>query len=142
MIFRRSVLLRFRLVRPNTIGNEKITYIDAPFFAYIPLECSSVFFSLTSSLSLVIPIKLRYSETFIPRSSRKYRSHNIRGIRSSTPTSSLRVQFLLRSNAEYRAPRPVDIIPPVRALYITVQTANDCVRTSFQRYRRHRIIPA
>ena len=67
------------------------------------------------------------TETFIPCASRKYRIHNSWGIRSSTPTSSASVDLFVFSfclfEAEYRAPCPIVIIPPVW-LFMSWCTAN------------------
>ena len=57
------------------------------------------------------------SETFIPCASKKYRIHNIWGIRSSTPTSDASVDIFVFSlclfEAEYRATLTIYIIPLV-----------------------------
>ena len=67
------------------------------------------------------------SKIFIPCASRKYFIHNIWGIRSSTQTSSDLVELFLFSfcllDAEYRAPCPIDIIPPVW-LFVSWCTVN------------------
>ena len=85
---------------------------------------SSIF---SNFIALWLSCYTTLSETFIPCASKKYRIHNIWGNRSSPPTSSASVDLFVFSfclfEAEYRAPLPIDIIPPL-CLFMLWWTVN------------------